>query len=99
MCSSDLSIIEGRQQNEAVDDSRDGEGGEGADDEDAQRQSVVVRLEEFGVSDEAEPAATAVAAVPTEEASVAAAPVAETKAAPAPASADSSAQEIKAEDQ
>ena len=61
------SIIEGREQNEAADASLQADGDE--EDEDGQREAVVVRLEEFGIADEATadaPVAVAAPAVTTE---------------------------------
>ena len=46
-------IIEGREQNEAADASLKADGDVDGEDEDGQREAVVVRLEEFGAADEA----------------------------------------------
>jgi small subunit ribosomal protein S2 len=58
------SIIEGREQNEAADASLEADGEEGGEDEDGQREAVVVRLEEFGAVDETAAEAPTAAAAP-----------------------------------
>jgi small subunit ribosomal protein S2 len=64
-------IIEGREQNDAVEASLEADGREDGEDEDGPREAVVVRLEEFGVADDSvaeSPTATAAPAAGPEQA-------------------------------
>jgi small subunit ribosomal protein S2 len=77
------SIIEGRQQNEAVDASLEADGELDSEDEDGQRGSVVVRLEEFERAGETASESVTSSAAPSEAPAEVAAPAATAVAEPA----------------